>query len=344
MIFLDNILAGVVLTREAIQSEDFVTGVSGWRIAKNGDAEFNDVVMRGDIWVGVAPNPQIHIHTVAGHGDIDFWTNHVSEVWPGGINAEILPIVPDALTTVIFCPTTLAGGQAFLRCGYVLPPSDYTFIDGEADVVQLDTSTGMNLISGAGQGALRVRQDTDANYRWEVAAYGDQRWADGTNAYDCRLYRTGPAALRTDSTMTIDGRATVGGLYPHLQVGTTYNNTSSGTFTAAETITDSITVAVVAGRTYQIEHTGSWRSTVANDVIDSWIHEDNLAGTILQRNRAAIPTASGAKQETLRTQWTAGASGNKTFVVSGQRYSGTGTCSRYGSGTIRSYLTVVEIG
>jgi len=50
VIFLDNILAGVVLTREAIQSEDFVTGVSGWRIAKNGDAEFNDVVMRGDIW------------------------------------------------------------------------------------------------------------------------------------------------------------------------------------------------------------------------------------------------------------------------------------------------------
>jgi hypothetical protein len=350
MIFSDNILAGVVLTREAIQSENFVTGVSGWRIEKDGDAEFNNAVFRGEIWVGVAPNPQIHIHTVAGHGDIDFWTNHASEVWPGGINAEILVGPPDALTTVIFCPTTLAGGQAFIRAGYVLPPSDFTFIDGEADVIQFDTTTGMNLVSGAGQGALRIREDTDANYRFEVAAYGDIRWADGTNAYDCRLYRTGAAALRTDSSVTMDGsatitgRATVSGLRPHLHVGTTANTASSGTYTAVETITDSITVAVVSGRTYEIMHTGGWRSTVAADVQDTWIREDNVAGTVRQRNRLAMPTASGTIQGIMRTFWTAGASGNKTFVVTGQRYSGTGTCSRYGSASIPSHLTVVEVG
>lgn len=343
MIFSDNILAGVVLTREAIQSENFVTGVSGWRIEKDGDAEFNNAVFRGEIWVGVAPNPQIHIHTVAGHGDIDFWTNHASEVWPGGINAEILAGPPDALTTVIFCPTTLAGGQAFIRAGYVLPPSDYTFIDSEADVIQFDTTAGMNLISGVGQGALRIRQDTDANYRYEVAAYGDIRWADGTNAYDCRLYRTGAAALRTDSSVTVDGRITTSGYYPRCRVGTTTNTANTGTFTA-ETITDTITVALKNGRKYAIEFRGAARSSVAADIVDARIRQDNVAGTQMIVDRLVVPTAAGTRQCPLYAEYTAGATANKTFVVTMQRQAGTGNISRPGAATSPSILFVDEIG
>lgn len=351
MIFSDNILAGVVLTREAIQSDNFVSGVSGWRIRKIGDAEFNNAVFRGEIWVGTAPNPQIHIHTAAGHGDIDFWTNDPQEVWPGGINAEILAGVPaDSLTTLIFSPTTLAGGQAYLRVGYTMAPSDYTFIDGEADTIQFDTSVGMNIVADPGQPALKVRQNTDANWRCELASYGDIRWADGIAGYDVRLYRAGAASLRTDSSLTVDGsatitgRATISGKRPHLNIGRTTNTASSGTYTAVETITDTITVAVVTGRVYEIVHTGGWRSTVALDVQDTWIREDNVAGTVIQRNRIGMPTASGTIQGIMRTFWTAGATGNKTFVVTGQRYSGTGTCSRYGSATIISHLTVVEVG
>jgi hypothetical protein len=42
-----------------IQSDDFVTGTSGWQIAGDGSAEFNDVLVRGDIesgnWDGTSP-------------------------------------------------------------------------------------------------------------------------------------------------------------------------------------------------------------------------------------------------------------------------------------------------
>ena len=48
MRFTDAVLAGVVLNREAIQSDSFVSGASGWRVLKTGSAEFNDVVFRGD--------------------------------------------------------------------------------------------------------------------------------------------------------------------------------------------------------------------------------------------------------------------------------------------------------
>lgn len=47
MSFRNPIVAGVVLVRAAIQSANFLAGVSGWRILRNGDAEFNSVTLRG---------------------------------------------------------------------------------------------------------------------------------------------------------------------------------------------------------------------------------------------------------------------------------------------------------
>lgn len=47
MEFNDELAGGVVLVRPALQSPDYVTGVSGWAIKIDGSAEFNDVVIRG---------------------------------------------------------------------------------------------------------------------------------------------------------------------------------------------------------------------------------------------------------------------------------------------------------
>ena len=40
---------GGELVRDQIRSRDYVPGVSGWRIARNGDAEFNNVTVRGTL-------------------------------------------------------------------------------------------------------------------------------------------------------------------------------------------------------------------------------------------------------------------------------------------------------
>lgn len=52
MQFADEVVGGVTLVRPAIQSPDYVTGVSGWAIKIDGSAEFNDVVIRGGTTVG----------------------------------------------------------------------------------------------------------------------------------------------------------------------------------------------------------------------------------------------------------------------------------------------------
>lgn len=50
--FDNPLTAGTTLIREAIQSGNFLRGVSGWIIEQDGDAEFNSVVIRGGTVLG----------------------------------------------------------------------------------------------------------------------------------------------------------------------------------------------------------------------------------------------------------------------------------------------------
>lgn len=47
MQFQDDVAAGVVLVRPAIQSPDYDPGVAGWAVKIDGSAEFNDLTVRG---------------------------------------------------------------------------------------------------------------------------------------------------------------------------------------------------------------------------------------------------------------------------------------------------------
>lgn len=49
MTFNNSILAGTTLVREAITSEGFVAGSTGWAVDRDGDAEFNNITARGQI-------------------------------------------------------------------------------------------------------------------------------------------------------------------------------------------------------------------------------------------------------------------------------------------------------
>ena len=53
--FRNPIVAGLNLIRSAIRSPNFLTGVSGWSINRDGSAEFNNATIRGDLVVGTAP-------------------------------------------------------------------------------------------------------------------------------------------------------------------------------------------------------------------------------------------------------------------------------------------------
>lgn len=78
MTFQNEIVAGTVLVREAIESENFAPGVAGWKIWANGDAEFNDVTVRGDLiagtatdYVKVSSTPSPHIEFASSAAAVD---------------------------------------------------------------------------------------------------------------------------------------------------------------------------------------------------------------------------------------------------------------------------------
>jgi len=56
------------LVRNWLQSSNFVTGVSGWQIRKDGTAEFNNGTFRGSLQVGTAPGQRFIVNP--GNGDV----------------------------------------------------------------------------------------------------------------------------------------------------------------------------------------------------------------------------------------------------------------------------------
>jgi hypothetical protein len=333
--FRDPLVGGTRLIRTAIQSPNFVTGVSGWIVRRDGSAEFLDVIIRGELWVGIAPNPQIHLHTDPGTngGHFDVWTNHATETWPGGVNGEVSNIDgTDALALWVFSPTDVGGDQGWLVLYKY--PGGATGMRCAADDFVMLLDNGADFRSNAGARAAQFRQQTDAAHRFEVIGTGVLGWGDGTNPSDVNLYRAAANVLATDDSLRSRG------LYPRMRAATSVNTTTTATFTA-ETITDSVTFSAIQGKTYAIEFRGGWRSSVANDIVGGRIREDNIAGTTLQQSRVLITAATSTNLDCMYGQYThAAASGNKTIVVTGFRSAGAGNISRVGAATIPSYLFV----
>lgn len=60
---------GGELIRESIKSPDYIPNVQGWSINRDGTAEFNDITVRGDFFIGSPPSPPnayIHGEVLAG--------------------------------------------------------------------------------------------------------------------------------------------------------------------------------------------------------------------------------------------------------------------------------------
>lgn len=77
-----EIVAGITLIREAIQSQNFIAGVAGWRIKANGDAEFNSIIVRGTLITGPTGSKHIEINGVQSPNGIAFYSGNVIETFP----------------------------------------------------------------------------------------------------------------------------------------------------------------------------------------------------------------------------------------------------------------------
>lgn len=128
------------------------------------------------------------------------------------------------------------------------------------------------------------------------------------------------------------------GRIPGERIATSTRTSNSSSFTA-ETQTDTVTAPLVSGRTYRVRVVLAPSSSVSGDVDLVRMREDNSSGTLLQFGRVYIGSATGYSAM-LEAQYTAVATGDKTFVVTGARSSGTGNITHAAGATQPTYLYV----
>ncbi|AXH89396.1 hypothetical protein AB0N38_26170 [Micromonospora aurantiaca] len=127
------------------------------------------------------------------------------------------------------------------------------------------------------------------------------------------------------------------------RVGKNTRTADSGVFTTVEAAIDSVTVPLVSGRTYRVRWNVAWAGTLAGDTVFTRLRENNVTGTQLNIIRSEIVATGGAGTRwpaTIEADYTAVATGNKTFVGTGIRTSGSGNINAHAGTDFPITMTV----
>lgn len=142
--------------------------------------------------------------------------------------------------------------------------------------------------------------------------------------------------------MSSSGQQLVAGRVPGERIATTVR-TSDGSATSSTTEqgTDSVTAALVSGRTYRITSVMHLTYTVAADRFLHRIRTDTTSGTQLNYERDLVPSSvAGPWPSRVEAEFTASATGDQVFLGTLAREAGTGTAQARGASTNPGYLYV----
>jgi len=237
--FTNPLVAGTTLIRDAIQSPNYIAGVSGWSINKDGSAEFNDLTVRGELFVTGDDGSQISIEKVNNNGSMQpfiFLTpanptaNGLSyspaeiyaiESFPGDTQLELSiespsPIFATRKSSILRLYSENDTGSAKQHID-MFSRVHVRDMSGQNGDLQVDGSLSVgNHINGSFY--KTVVSDTD----------GSINFGSGTAAQDTNLYRSAANVLKTDDAFVATGGVNNGFVF---QDSITF--TSTGTFTKA---------------------------------------------------------------------------------------------------------------
>jgi hypothetical protein len=131
--FSNPIVGGAeTLIRSAIKSFGYIAGVFGWRIAKDGSAEFNDVTVRGSFIATSPSGANVQVFATAGGAEIDFQPpDHAGLTFsPGSLTATSAATGTDLIIRGPgeSSPTNVNGGAIFLGADNTIPASQATIV------------------------------------------------------------------------------------------------------------------------------------------------------------------------------------------------------------------------
>lgn len=140
--------------------------------------------------------------------------------------------------------------------------------------------------------------------------------------------------------MSSAGQQLVAGRIPGERIATTIITSDSATFTTEASV-GSVTASLVDGRVYRVRAMTKWESTANDDRINIRLREDSATGTIMQSDNVRIQVVSNLGWgATLEVEYTAVASADKTFHLTGEFQAGTGPAFLGASATRPVYIYV----
>lgn len=154
MPFSNPIIGGNnTLIRDDMTSEGYVAGSSGWRIARDGTAEFNDLTSRGTFISGNGTGQHIEINGNDAPNGVAFYTGDANETFPGVIQPE--PNA-DALSITMASPLTAghSGSSFSLNTGLTGADKDYLDMNSQNFSVNVSSNLALNGPGYGGGGSL----------------------------------------------------------------------------------------------------------------------------------------------------------------------------------------------
>lgn len=248
MSFKDPIDAGGILVREELQSPNYITSVSGWRIARDGTAEFTGIsITAGGVisLSGPLASTVIFSVRVVGEAHPRFQLQADGRVrWGDGTNPVDISLVRAGAAEL------LAEEQLTIRRGSAGSTSLGTDVSGDtvsrftlgadgkmswgsgsaaADITLERRAAGVLASGGeiwresgsAFTGAYLAIVSGDTVPRLNILSNGTIEWGPGTGARDTNLYRDTNDRLKTDDALY------VGGDFRHLGSGLGFYNANT---------------------------------------------------------------------------------------------------------------------
>jgi hypothetical protein len=143
-------------------------------------------------------------------------------------------------------------------------------------------------------------------------------------------------------SLLVIGSSTAGSVTPTpgQRIETSVVTAMSSTFTAMTQVA-AVTAPLVAGLIYRVTLEGAFDTSVDGDTVRARIFENSTAGTQIQaRDTAEMDTLGLVTALRMECEFTAVATGNKTFVATGERLGGTGNIRFAADVTFPAYMYV----
>lgn len=272
MPFSNPVVAGNTLVRQAIQSANYSAGVLGWRIGRDGTAEFSQVTVRGTFTAGSSPG-QIVQATV--NGFFVFYDDGTS------------------LPGLIQLTTASSGQYVELR----MRPKPTAFQAAIDNVGGLQSIIGNNAGEECGYLLLYT-----PGYNGGARTAYIELFSESDNLLAAPKMNLSADVINALGALTVSGSATVAGnVYAGPNAGdlgrgivaAVHDQGSSAAIGNTETVVlTSPTTTFKAGRVYRMEIEGTLQASVANNSIVARMRKTNAGGTQLAVTRYYMPTGS----------------------------------------------------